>query len=80
VQLPASRARSDLDVLIADLLSRMGAAQVRVHEEVLDMFRQYTWPGNIHQLEMVMKVAVAFLDEGEKEITIDHLTDELRPL
>lgn len=76
VQLPALRARSDLDVLIADLLSRMGAAHLKIHDEVLAMFRQYAWPGNIRQLEMVMKAALAFLDEGEKEITIDHLTDD----
>jgi transcriptional regulator of acetoin/glycerol metabolism len=76
VQLPALRARSDLEVLLTDLLTRMGASYVTVHAEVLDMFRQYAWPGNIRQLEMVMKAAVAFLDDGEKQITIDHLTDD----
>ncbi|QEQ96293.1 sigma-54-dependent Fis family transcriptional regulator [Neptunomonas concharum] len=76
VQLPALRVRSDLEALLSDLLTRVGASGVRIHEEVLDMFRQYSWPGNIRQLEMVLKAAVAFLDEGEKEITIDHLTDD----
>ncbi len=76
VQLPALRARSDVDTLITDLLIRMGASHVKVHDEVLGLFHQYAWPGNIRQLEMVMKAAVAFLDDGEKQITIDHLTDD----
>lgn len=76
VQLPALRARSDLESLASDLLARLGAANVSVHEEVLELFRGYAWPGNIRQLEMVMKAAVAFLDEDENQITIDHLTDD----
>ncbi|WP_293264859.1 sigma-54-dependent Fis family transcriptional regulator [Neptunomonas sp.] len=76
VQLPALRDRSDFNTLLADLLGRMEASHVKVHDEVRDMFRLYAWPGNIRQLEMVMKAAVAFLDDGEIEITIDHLTDD----
>lgn len=76
VRLPALRERSDLDALTAQLLSGLGAAGVTLDSEVQELFSGYGWPGNIRQLEMVLRTAVALLEPGERCIGTDHLSDD----
>jgi transcriptional regulator of acetoin/glycerol metabolism len=35
----------------------------------------FDWPGNIRQLEMVLRTALAMREDGEQVLTLDHLTD-----
>ena len=36
----------------------------------------YAWPGNVRQLEMVLKVALVFMDPDESTLTEEHLSDD----
>ncbi|UTW13013.1 sigma-54-dependent Fis family transcriptional regulator [Marinobacterium rhizophilum] len=76
VRLPALRERTDLDALTGQLLQRLGAGGVTLDTEVQQLFAAFHWPGNIRQLEMVLKTAVALLEPGEGCIGTDHLSDD----
>ncbi|MHB9797588.1 sigma-54-dependent Fis family transcriptional regulator [Pseudomonas sp. MT3] len=75
VKLPALRERDDLAELASGLLARMGAPKVKLSAELLGLLREYHWPGNIRQLEMVLRTALAMREEGETELSLDHLPD-----
>ncbi|WPD44470.1 sigma-54-dependent Fis family transcriptional regulator [Pseudomonas aeruginosa] len=75
VKLPALRERDDLAELATGLLARMGAPKVKLSAELLGLLREYHWPGNIRQLEMVLRTALAMREEGETELGLDHLPD-----
>ncbi|MEE9103207.1 sigma-54-dependent Fis family transcriptional regulator [Pseudomonas nitroreducens] len=75
VKLPALRERDDLAELAAGLLARMGAPKVKLSAELLGLLREYHWPGNIRQLEMVLRTALAMHEEGEDVLGLDHLPD-----
>ncbi|MFC6672881.1 sigma-54-dependent Fis family transcriptional regulator [Marinobacterium aestuariivivens] len=76
VRLPALRERSDIRALTRQLLDSLGAAGVALDNETEKLFAGYGWPGNIRQLQMVLKTAVALLEPEEPAITTDHLTDD----
>ncbi len=81
VTLPPLRERTDIREIVAKLL----AAETRdtrpqgvgIGEEVMGFFERYAWPGNIRQLQSVIRVAVALLDDDEDEIRPVHLPEEL---
>ncbi len=75
VKLPALRERDDLAELAGGLLARLGAPKVKLSAELLGLLREYHWPGNIRQLEMVLRTALAMREEGEEELGLDHLPD-----
>ncbi|MBB4865649.1 transcriptional regulator of acetoin/glycerol metabolism [Pseudomonas nitritireducens] len=75
VKLPALRERDDLAELASSLLARLGAPKVKLSAELLGLLREYHWPGNIRQLEMVLRTALAMREEGEAELSLDHLPD-----
>jgi transcriptional regulator of acetoin/glycerol metabolism len=75
VQLPALRERDDVDLIVAALLERLNAAHVSVSAELAEVFRTHAWPGNIRQLEMVLRTALAVRSDDENELTLDHLCD-----
>ncbi|MEP9321057.1 sigma-54-dependent Fis family transcriptional regulator [Pseudomonas sp. LABIM340] len=75
VKLPALRERDDLAELATGLLARLGAPKVKLSAELLGLLREYHWPGNIRQLEMVLRTALAMREEGEEELSLDHLPD-----
>ncbi|MFJ3050735.1 sigma-54-dependent Fis family transcriptional regulator [Pseudomonas nitroreducens] len=75
VKLPALRERDDLAELATGVLARLGAPKVKLSAELLGLLREYHWPGNIRQLEMVLRTALAMREEGEEELSLDHLPD-----
>ena len=81
VRLPPLRERSDLDVLVRRILdasrNHPAPASVRVAPRAMALLRACRWPGNIRQLHNVLEVALALLDDGEDEIDLHHLPDEL---
>ncbi|MCU1724059.1 sigma-54-dependent Fis family transcriptional regulator [Pseudomonas sp. 5P_5.1_Bac1] len=77
VQLPALREREDLPALIDSLLARLGGQGVRLSAEVSRLFAGYHWPGNIRQLEMSLRLLLAMREDGEQELGLDHLPDNL---
>ena len=77
LRLPALRERDDLAALIARLLAKLGAPQVRLDADLAELFGQYDWPGNIRQLEMALRAALAMREGDESLLGLDHLSDSL---
>ncbi len=81
ITLPPLRERSDIAPIVERILDREVAdsrdTPVTIGAEVMRFFEHYPWPGNIRQLQSVIRVAVALLDEDESEIRPEHLPEEL---
>lgn len=76
VQLPGLRERADLDSFIPQLLDKLSGGAVMLSPVLLERLLNYRWPGNIRQLETVLRTALIFMEPGDTEITEDHLTDD----
>ena len=72
LKLPPLRERSDLDAIVAQMLSREGR---RVADDVLRLFRRHAWPGNLRQLASLLRTA-ALMAGDEDEIGVRHLPDD----
>jgi transcriptional regulator with PAS, ATPase and Fis domain len=75
--LPALRERTDLPELVQSILEEEcgGRGGTKVSEEVMRTFTRYPWPGNIRQLNNVIRAALALVgDDGE--IMCHHLPDD----
>ena len=81
VQLPPLRARSDLQRIVRRLLDgsshHPAPTGVEAAPETMAILAAYPWPGNIRQLQNVLEVALALLDEGETRILPLHLPEEV---
>ena len=80
-QLPPLRARSDLGVLARRLIdgssNHPDPARISIDPQTMAILEAYAWPGNIRQLQNVLEVALALLDEDEDRILPIHLPDEV---
>jgi transcriptional regulator of acetoin/glycerol metabolism len=82
VRLPALRQRSDMSALVRNVLARLSedtstasAGKLTISQDVMAMFESYSWPGNLRQLENVLRTAsVMAADTGV--ISIAHLPDD----
>ncbi|MBL8443262.1 MAG: sigma-54-dependent Fis family transcriptional regulator [Zoogloeaceae bacterium] len=81
VCLPPLRRRTDIRVIVRRILASeaadAGGREVTIGDEVMRFFERHSWPGNIRQLQNVIRVAVALLDPDEDEILPIHLPEEL---
>ncbi|MBN8440634.1 MAG: sigma-54-dependent Fis family transcriptional regulator [Thauera sp.] len=81
VHLPPLRARSDIRCIVLKLIDEEASdrppGSVRVGEDVMRFIEHYPWPGNIRQLQNVLRVALALLDDDEDEIGPQHLPEEI---
>ena len=80
VTLPPLGERTDLDALVermlADVRRDTPLAPPRIAAAVRACFARCRWPGNLRQLANVLRTA-AIMAEGEAEIGIAHLPDDL---
>jgi transcriptional regulator of acetoin/glycerol metabolism len=74
--LPTLRERSDFPALVDRLLDEH-ADSIKIAASAMKLMAGYHWPGNIRQLNNVIRLAVALLDDGETVITEAHLPDEV---
>jgi len=76
LSLPALRERTDKEALVKFLLARYALENETpsISLEVLAMFKNHPWPGNIRQMVSVLQIAVAMADN--QTITIEHLPDD----
>ncbi|WP_448646143.1 sigma-54-dependent Fis family transcriptional regulator [Pseudomonas mohnii] len=77
VMFPALREREDFSALVSRLLARLDAPTVLLHDDLSRLLGAYHWPGNIRQLEMVLRTALAMREPGETVLTLDHLPDSM---
>ncbi len=75
--LPSLKDREDRVPLSRKILDDLLGAErmVGISPEVLRIFENHPWPGNIRQMHNVLRTAVALLDEGN-EITVDELSED----
>ena len=83
VKLPPLRERrEDICLLVNYFLSiycnAAGEKALTVSPEVMDVFLEYHWPGNVRQLENLIKRAIGA--GAEKMIEVAHLPREMRKL
>ena len=81
LHLPALADRSDdIELLAAHFLHkhsrRMGKQVGAISREVLDIFRQYAFPGNVRELENIIESALVMC--GEDELRVIHLPADLQ--
>ncbi len=77
VRLPALRERTDFEAVVKNLLWSLvsNGKAPQISPRVMDLLGRYDWPGNIRQLQNVLRTALA-LAEGEATIEREHLPDD----
>jgi len=76
VTLPPLRERSDLPVLARRIVEEQAPGRrLPLAPEVLALFEQFHWPGNLRQLEGVLRTACA-MAAGDPLITRHHLAED----
>ena len=75
--LPSLKEREDRVLLSRKILDDLAGAErmVSISSEVLRIFENHPWPGNIRQMHNVLRTALALLGEGH-EITVDELSED----
>lgn len=78
VRLPSLRDRCDLPALVERILARECAVTtpLTVSDEVLGLFRQYRWPGNVRQLANVLRTASIMAADDGDSIQCHHLPED----
>lgn len=82
VTLPALRERADIHALSTALALEEARKNGRIDKiqfsaSAMQAMESYAWPGNIRQLNNVIRVAIALMDDDESRITESHLPEEL---
>jgi two-component system response regulator AtoC len=67
---PLRERREDIPILVRYFLERFGAAGRSMSPELLRSFEEFSWPGNIRQLESVVQRYVVLGSEGELRSTL----------
>ena len=76
LELPSLRDRADRKQLFHQIntMYRNGTNNERLSPEIIELFDQHPWPGNIRQLVSVIQIAQAMSDD--RPITEKHLPDD----
>ncbi len=77
VRLPALRERTDFEFVVRKILKSLceNGQNVGISTEVMAMFKQYNWPGNLRQLHNLLRTAVVMVG-CDGEIDRLHLPDD----
>lgn len=76
IELPPLKDRkADLSLLVNHFIKNLGAdfnkASISVSDDVMDMFQDYSWPGNIRELKNIIEYAIVRCQSDV--ITVHHL-------
>ncbi len=73
---PLRQRYGDIPILVRHFLARHAKGRkLNIPQRTLELLSQYSWPGNIRQLENEIRRAVVMCDD---EILPEHLSDEIR--
>lgn len=77
ITLPCLRQRDDRLELARSMISSMAGfgRSVSLSPELVEIFRNHPWPGNIRQMHSVLRTALALLGH-DSQITREHLPDD----
>jgi transcriptional regulator of acetoin/glycerol metabolism len=77
LRLPPLRDRSDLTALVRVILDRdLQARHLSLAPEVVALFAQHAWPGNVRQLFNVLRLATVMAG-GDTQIRREHLPEDV---
>ncbi|WP_136679621.1 sigma-54-dependent Fis family transcriptional regulator [Neptunomonas sp. XY-337] len=78
LRLPALRERADKQNFICQFLQKLApdGRQISVNSGLFEQLLAYRWPGNVRQLETMLRVAVAFMEPDEHCIDHSHISDD----
>ena len=81
IKLPLLRERKEDIPLLADYFLRTYSQKVgkqvgRIEDDVMDLLINYSWPGNVRQLENEIKKMVTFVRSGTN-VTLDYVSEEI---
>lgn len=82
IELPPLRdRRDDMDLLIrhfaSDLSQKLGKSVRNITPEVVSLFQQYDWPGNLRELRNTVERCVNILPDGVDTLDVDMLPPDL---
>lgn len=77
---PLRKRREDIPLLVQHFLRKLGAEQnpprtVTMTQEAMRRLMEYSWPGNVRQLENVVERALAF-SQGRPQLDVSDLSTE----
>lgn len=75
LKLPPLRERTDIAVLIKRMLRELSPAPYTIAPEVMQLFQRHTWPGNLRQLNNLLRTAV-IMSHDVQEIRREHLPED----
>jgi len=78
IEIPPLRNRlSDLDALVRHFLYKhnldLNTRVQRIAPEIMELFRDYRWPGNIRELEHIIEAALNIVDETADILSVEQL-------
>ena len=82
IKLPLLRERKEDIPLLADYFLRTYSQKVekqvgRIEDDVMDLLINYSWPGNVRQLENEIKKMVTFVRPGTN-LTLEYVSEEIQ--
>ncbi len=76
VKLPPLRERSDIELVIRKVLvEESDGPQYGVAPDVMELFKQHSWPGNLRQLINLLRTSMVMV-ESDNVIRREHLPDD----
>jgi transcriptional regulator of acetoin/glycerol metabolism len=78
LRIPSFRDRTDKKDFIRYFLHQLtpDGRQIDIAPEMMKQLLAYNWPGNIRQLETILRVAIAFMEPDEVQIDSCHISDD----
>jgi len=76
VKLPPLRERTDIETLIAKIISSESTGIVyQVSPDIITLFKQHKWPGNFRQMANLLRTAMVMAEDCG-EIRLEHLPED----
>ncbi|MEO6354500.1 MAG: sigma-54-dependent Fis family transcriptional regulator [Burkholderiaceae bacterium] len=76
VKLPPIRERTDLETVVNKVLAlESNTVAYSVAPDIMQLFKQHSWPGNFRQLTNLLRTAIVMADDCH-EIRLEHLPDD----
>lgn len=73
---PLRKRKEDIQLIAQQFLEQSGR-KIEISQEVMDIFMNYDWPGNIRELSNIMKRSLSLLGTNHNVITTDLLPNRL---
>jgi transcriptional regulator of acetoin/glycerol metabolism len=77
IELPSLRERDDQEALIIHIHNKYKLHQQTLSPSLIDLLKQYHWPGNIRELDNILKVS-SLLASDEPILKVGHVPSHIR--